>query len=1038
MRPKDNSKTLLAVTRSKAKMYEYDVPLAYHIKMPKNPANLFSLSLGILGDAAVKIWTGRDQDWETQEFFEGLKFSAYFTDAFVQSKLDKDLDPYFVLVGAATYYLCDLQGSAQVLVNRIQNANIELECKGLERLLFWILKGRYNDDLGIQEPPFADLIKEISEQLLNYYKTGAGYDVLELGLEKLRTFSYANGTPRQLLFSDLICAVTKKHYLNSSWHCLPNYSGMTTDDWKGTLEKETFIRNLWPAQHLIGINGVYAGKSAVIQMPTSAGKTRAIELIIRSSFLSGRTTLAVIIAPFRALCNEIKNSLIREFKDEQVSIDEISDVIQKDFQIEDFLSRKQILIVTPEKLVYVLRQSPELAEKIGLVVYDEGHQFDSGRRGVTYELLLTTLNAMVPRGSQKVLISAVITNANAVSEWLDKDNSKVISGNNLSPTMRTIGFSSWRSALGRLEFVSQSDPEDIEFFVPRVINSFPLQLRGRERRIRQFPEKDDGPSVALFLGLKLVKNGSAAIFCGTKTIANSLCEKVLDSYGRGLALTKPSEISDAGENKRLHFLYQKHFGPDSTQSKSAELGIYTHHRNTPHGIRLAVEHAMKEGLAKFVICTSTLAQGVNIPIRYLIVTSIYQGNKKMKVRDFHNLIGRVGRSGMHTEGSILFADTEIFDKRKTEDEDWRWQGIKEILDSDNSEPCGSSLLAIFEPIVSGNGTTSLPLNLMEFTERYLADTSIIETFSKELFDAYGSYGFELGAIRGKIQEKVEVLSAIESFLLSYFEKGVDGEEGNAKTLAKSTFAYSLASDQRKTELEEIFGRLSENIENNIVDEERKKAFGRTLLGISEISHLEKIVLEKHLTVANEIDLQKMFLALSDLIYLFIKNENFKKCTAPSGMNDFVVGWINGKSYFELFSILKNDGARMRWGTRFRDLKVDDVVDICESGLGFDGMLIVGAIGEIFSLTYPDNEALRIRFRSLQKMIKYGLSKESEIGFFEIGFSDRVIAAELGIRYPGVHSRADAVFGLIENPDAAKQLLDKYPSFYNQVLNNFLS
>ena len=65
---------------------------------------------------------------------------------------------------------------------------------------------------------------------------------------------------------------------------------------------------------------------------------------------------------------------------------------------------------------------------------------------------------------------------------------------------------------------------------------------------------------------------------------------------------------------------------------------------------------MKEGLVRFVVCTSTLAQGVNLPIRYLIVTSVYQGKEQIKVRDFHNLIGRAGRAGMHTEGSILFAD----------------------------------------------------------------------------------------------------------------------------------------------------------------------------------------------------------------------------------------------------------------------------------------------------------------------------------------------------------------------------------------------
>ena len=82
---------------------------------------------------------------------------------------------------------------------------------------------------------------------------------------------------------------------------------------------------------------------------------------------------------------------------------------------------------------------------------------------------------------------------------------------------------------------------------------------------------------------------------------------------------------------------------------------------------------MKEGLAKFVICTSTLAQGVNFPLKYLIVTSTRQGGEKILVRDFHNLMGRAGRAGMHTEGSVIFSTPTVFDQRNTYGHRWRWQ-----------------------------------------------------------------------------------------------------------------------------------------------------------------------------------------------------------------------------------------------------------------------------------------------------------------------------------------------------------------------------
>ena len=161
-------------------------------------------------------------------------------------------------------------------------------------------------------------------------------------------------------------------------------------------------------------------------MPTSAGKTKSTELIIRSAFLSGRATLAVIVAPFRALCNEIKNTLADAFYNEPIKIDELSDTLQIDFKFSDLLGHQQILVLTPEKLFYILKHSVDLASKIDLLILDEGHQFDSGTRGVTYELLLTSLNLKIPQEAQKILISAVISNAKDIGEWLNGESNVLV------------------------------------------------------------------------------------------------------------------------------------------------------------------------------------------------------------------------------------------------------------------------------------------------------------------------------------------------------------------------------------------------------------------------------------------------------------------------------------------------------------------------------------------------------------------------------------------------------------------------------------
>ncbi|MBB4214849.1 replicative superfamily II helicase [Rhizobium sp. BK212] len=110
----------------------------------------------------------------------------------------------------------------------------------------------------------------------------------------------------------------------------------------------------------------------------------------------------------------------------------------------------------------------------------------------------------------------------------------------------------------------------------------------------------------------------------------------------------PVEVSDQAEIGKIARLFEHQLGSATPATRAAAVGVLAHHANVQHGIGLSIEHAMKEGLARFVVCTSTLAQGVNFPIKYLIITGIYQGRDRMLVRDFHNLMGRAGRAGMRS------------------------------------------------------------------------------------------------------------------------------------------------------------------------------------------------------------------------------------------------------------------------------------------------------------------------------------------------------------------------------------------------------
>jgi POLQ-like helicase len=1041
MKPEGKSQTLLSITSSKAKMYEYGVPLEYHIDIPPDldPADLLTLTIGLLGDLTSQINSETPNANFIDELSKNVNFSARFFDAYLQSRLRQDIDPYLLLLASASYYLCGLPGSSELLISHIKEDQLDLGCLGLGKLLYWILQRNQTNYTNGANPLFAGDINGITHSLTAFLRTGNESAKIFEFTKKLRQKAYDIGTPRQLLFADIICAVAKKRFENSTWYCLPRFSYISQERWAPTIQKETFIKELWPAQRLLGEKGIFKGKSAVVQMPTSAGKTRATEIIIRSIFLTEQTSLAIIVAPFRALCHEIKNSLVEDFRGEPVNIDELTDVLQSDFDIQELLGAKQILVVTPEKLIYVLRKNPEIALHIGLLIYDEGHQFDSGERGITYELLITSLKSMVPENIQTILISAVISNAEAIGSWLNGADSEIVSGTNLNPTFRTIAFTSWLDRLGQLKFVNLENPDNDDFFVPRIIEQQTLNLKPRDKNERKFPNKNDGGEIALYLGLKVIKNGSVAVFCGRKDSAVSLCDKIVDAYDRGLALAKPADYSNSEEIRRISYQYELNLGKDCAATKCAKMGIFTHHGNTPQGIRLAVEHALKNDAVKFVICTSTLAQGVNLPIRYLIVTSVYQGAEPIRVRDFHNLIGRAGRAGMHTEGSIIFADPRIYDKRNGYYDKWRWQLVKKLLKPENSEPCASTLLSFFDPIMNDDRDFTTDFDGRSFINRYYENREgNLDSFVNELLTDNQNMGFSKEGIESQLSWKMNIISSVENYLMANWDiKGTGLEDEDITALAKGTLAYFLSEVDQQNQITDLFGIIATNIRQKVTDPVKRKIYGKTLYGVQVSLEIDAWVNDNLHQLVDCNGIAELFMTVWPLINKNIQNNIFRKCDNQEKLKEISLEWINGSSFLNIFKILTTADVRVIARTQTRKLKIENVVDLCEGGLAYDGTLVINAISEIVDLVRPEGYAdLILRLQELQKRLKYGLPDLLSITLYELGFADRPLCIGIsGILTDTAVDRRSVKRAIKQNERQIKDLLQNYPSYFIEILNN---
>ncbi len=1044
------SQYLLKKVRAKAKMYEYHIPLELHGEIEKEVPYLLILAIATIGDFSNDIIDSfRGIECDYQEHKKNLRFSSKFFEAYLDSNLyygDKD---YYLLLGSVVYYLCDYNGSSQVLASRISD-DIDMGINQIDRVLLQILEGEKRIRCSYE----SGLIRKIADDYNNFLCTGE-FSGAE-NLYRLKTTIYEIGSDRAVLFSDALIATIFTKVSNSTYKLMPEYTNINVDIWKEAISKGTLITELWQSQRELGVSGVFNGQSATIQMPTSSGKTKSVALIILSAFMSMRTNYAIVVAPYRSLCREISTELEKTFSfNENIHVNELSDVIQMDFLDSLFENNHQskekyVYIVTPEKLLFVFRQNITILANVGLIIFDEGHLFDDLSRGITYELLVSSIKFYIGDMTQKILISAVIPNAIEINEWLTHKKGVVIKNNVIQTTEKTVAIVDTKvnreskKNYAYLYFVNPDNPEEEEYFVPRVISQVKISKLGKERNDRIFPEINNGKNknkndMALAFAIKLCTNGGVAIFCGKKQTADKLLERVLDIYTRGYDLTKIKESSDQAEISKLCNLIEKHLGKASLYYKAATVGAFIHHSGIPMGIRCSVEYAMQLDKIHFLACTSTLAQGVNLPIRYLIIPSIYQGKERIKVRDFQNLIGRAGRAGIYTEGTIVLTETNVYAKRNNPYNNWKWENYKQLLNSNQAEACTSELLAWMR--VDDDMEEYLEGIISIFEQTYEAGNFVlkINDFLDEIKDKKEEVYFKAEFIVFKMLNNIV---AIESFLLFYLmDDTYEKSKETIHAIIQETLAYYLGNDNERLRLFRIVDLIGEFLVKTVDSPDKRNRYSKSLLGVRKVIEIEEWVnvhISEIESSTNDEDI------LKTIFPLLISTNNYiaKTCNKPEILSDIGVQWINGVSYVNIKKYCDGVGFRITKKGKGNIISLGQIIDFCENFLGYDCTLTLAAIIENLQVVCENMDLIN-KFRILSKRLRYGVTKQSSIILYEMGFNDRVIAEHIAglIDHEYEAGSKKEIIRRVKNNeviyDSIMEYITEYPTyFYDRAMSYF--
>lgn len=371
----------------------------------------------------------------------------------------------------------------------------------------------------------------------------------------------------------------------------------------------------------------FENKSFSYSGPTSMGKTFLMTTFIKQRINDGHNENFAIIVPTKALINELKGEVIRKFRDEIINKNYRVISSANDLQLET--EHRFILILTPERLMYFLIKYKEIL--LDYVFFDEAHKIsEKDPRSSFYYKDISLLS----KNSDKTHIifsSPNIPNPNIYSNLYGQNESK--------------SFRSQFSPVSQFKFSVRQNSNSILIyndFTNEDIN-LPFQITNNKN------------SLIDYIYRLTQENQQSIIYVNNVDYASKLAQEMYDKYGNLLKITQ----RQAEKLDELASDIEKGITEKFSLCHLIKKGIAFHTGYLPPTLRARLEQLYKDGCIRFLFCTSTLIEGVNLPADNLFVTTSKNGRAYMTPTEFRNLTGRVGRLGIKSFGNVfLISDDE--------------------------------------------------------------------------------------------------------------------------------------------------------------------------------------------------------------------------------------------------------------------------------------------------------------------------------------------------------------------------------------------
>ncbi|XP_071411762.1 helicase POLQ-like isoform X1 [Pithys albifrons albifrons] len=388
------------------------------------------------------------------------------------------------------------------------------------------------------------------------------------------------------------------------------------------------IETLYEWQHdCLMLESLQQRKNLIYSLPTSGGKTLVAEIIILQELLCRQKDVLMIL-PYVAIVQEKIRGLS-------------SFGIELGFLVEEYAGskgrfppikrriKKSLYIATIEKghaLVNSLIETERIND-LGLVVVDELHMLGEGSRGAILEITLSKI-LYTSKNTQIIGMSATLNNVGDLQKFLQAEYYT----NNFRP-VELKEYVKIRDTIYAVDSKTENG-----FTFSRLLNF----------KYSSYLEKAD-PDHIIALVTEVIPNYSCLVFCPTKknceNVALMVCKYLKKEFRAHRVKEKQDLIKD------LKNIGNGHVCPVLKQT--IPFGIAYHHSGLTNDERKSIEEAYSSGVLCLLTCTATLAAGVNLPARRVILRAPYVANDFLKKNQYKQMIGRAGRAGIDSAGESI-------------------------------------------------------------------------------------------------------------------------------------------------------------------------------------------------------------------------------------------------------------------------------------------------------------------------------------------------------------------------------------------------